>query len=470
MTVVSGRQILGARERQEDSFRIIRQDETDPDTDLLILLADGMGGHVGGEVASRLVVEVFEKHCISLSRNPRPADRLLEALEAANAALRAQIRQEPGLAGMGSTLVAAMKLGTKLYWLSVGDSILYLKRDSTLRRLNADHSVYGELVEHVREGRLTLEEAEAHPKRNALRSAIIGDRISLVDCNVIPLQPRDVILVASDGLETLEDLRIAELLSQPDRADPRAMSADLLSAVELVGRPRQDNATVVAYRFDPSTKATSSTKSLFASGPARMAVPLGNVALVAGAGAIALSLGGIIYAIGWGGQNVDPGEIAGEGAVAPPGAEVEKPLDVPRRPSTIDRPQPETGGIANGETGQETPPKVAEGPPETVPPRTGELISPPDAVQIAPSDGAVTEPRNVVPEASVPAPAPAVPVDPTGGAGSPNPGPEATAPDATKVTPKGADDRNQTSTSQKGQAPLQVQPAPQPPHPYRAGD
>jgi serine/threonine protein phosphatase PrpC len=424
-----------------------------------------MGGHVGGEVASRLVVDVFEKHCISLSRNPRPTDRLREALEAANAALRAQIVREPALAGMGSTLVAAMKLGTKLYWLSVGDSILYLKRDSTLRRLNADHSVYGELVEHVREGRMTLQEADVHPKRNALRSAIIGDRISLVDCNVIPLQPRDVILAASDGLETLEDRQIAELMSQPDRGDPRAMSADLLTAVEAAGRPRQDNATVVVYRFDPSSKAASSTKSLFASSPARMDLPLGKVALAAGAGAIALSLVGIVYAIGRGGWNPPPAEIAPD-----PGAEDSVPQDVPRGPSTIVRPQPEAGGGTSKEPMPETPPQGAAGPPQTIPPRTGELISPPDAGNALPRDGTLPEPEIVAPDDSAPPPVPAVPSDADGGAGSTKPGPMATAPDATKVTPEGTETEDRVAPSWEGQAPMPVQPARPRPRPDPAGD
>ncbi|WP_434618453.1 PP2C family protein-serine/threonine phosphatase [Tabrizicola sp. M-4] len=387
MTVVSGRQILGARERQEDAFRIIRQDETDPGTDLLILLADGMGGHVGGEVASRIVVEVFEKHCITVSRNPKPADRLVEALEAANAALRERIRREPELAGMGSTLVAAMKLGAKLYWLSVGDSVLYLLRDGQLRRLNADHSVYGELVEHVREGRLTQQEAETHPRRNALRSAIIGDRISLVDCNAIALQKRDVILAASDGLETLDERRILELMTQPDRAEPKAISADLLSAVEAAARPRQDNATVVVYRFDPSAKRAMSTESLFRAGAAAKGPALGRAAIAGGVGVVALALVALIYAIGWGGrEEVAPvaAEDAG-GVVAGPDA-----VSAPREPTAIERERPpvvapEVPG-EEAEAGEAEPEAdaapdaepAAEPEPETPePPVQGRVIAPP---------------------------------------------------------------------------------------------
>lgn len=341
MSFISGRQSLGARERQEDSFRIIRQNETDPGTDLLVLMADGMGGHVGGEIASRLVVEAFEKHCIALSRNPKPADRMVEALEAANTAVRDRIRREPELAGMGSTLVAAMKLGTKLYWLSVGDSVLYLLRDGTLRRLNADHSVYGELVEHVREGRLTQQEADQHPRRNALRSAIIGDRIALIDCNAIGLQPRDIVLAASDGLETLDDRRVAELMMQPDRSDPAAISADLLTAVDQAGRPRQDNTSVIVYRYDPSAKSALSTESLFRSADASPARPLGRIGLAGGAAAFAVALVGLIYAIGWGGKDAPPARTDTADALAAPNtgqAVVKAPV---RGPTTIARSEPE---------------------------------------------------------------------------------------------------------------------------------
>lgn len=399
MSFVSGRQSLGARERQEDSFRIIRQNEADPGTDLLILMADGMGGHVGGEVASRLVVEVFEKHCITLSRNPKPADRLVEALEAANSALRDRIRREPELAGMGSTLVAAMKLGNKLYWLSVGDSVLYLLRDGTLRRLNADHSVYGELMEHVREGRLTQQEADQHPKRNALRSAIIGDRIALVDCNAIVLQQRDLFLAASDGLETLDDRQIAELMMQPDRSDPAAISADLLTAVDQAGRPRQDNTSVVVYRYDPSAKSALSTESLFRSADASPARPFGPIGFAGGAAAVAVALVGLIYVIGWGGKDSPPQRTDGGDALAAPDtgqAVVKAPV---RGPTTIARSEPDAAETVVEGIGPETPAGSEAGIPEAVDPAgQGRPVTSPDAVPpIATGTGTAEERSDPVP-------------------------------------------------------------------------
>ena len=262
MNVVHGMQSVGERDNQEDAFRIVPATLPSPGADLLMLLADGMGGHVGGEVASSTVVEAFEQQCISGSRNPRPGERMHEAMVAANEALRQRIRKDPQLAGMGSTLVSVIKLGNRLFWLSVGDSLLYLYRDGELRRLNADHSVQGELMELVRAGTMRREEAENHPRRNALRSALIGGRVALVDANSIVLKPKDVVLLASDGIETLSEAQIAKILAQPDRHGPRAVCADLLNAVEATQKPRQDNTTIIAYRFDPDREQTSS--SLFA--------------------------------------------------------------------------------------------------------------------------------------------------------------------------------------------------------------
>lgn len=248
MSQVSGKQSVGRRENQEDAFKIVFQEDNNAGSDLLMLLSDGMGGHAGGEVASRLVCQVFAEHFIDKSRQTRPRPRLQESLAVANRALASRIKSSPELRGMGCTLIAALKMGERLVWISVGDSILFLLRDGRMQRLNADHSVFGELMELVRAGKMSLQEARAHPKRNALRSAILGGKIAMEDINSIELRKGDLIVLASDGLETLSDAEIAAILTRVERPDVRAVASDLLNAVEAKAEPSQDNTSVIVYQ------------------------------------------------------------------------------------------------------------------------------------------------------------------------------------------------------------------------------
>lgn len=248
MSQVSGKQSIGRRDNQEDAFKIVFQDDSNAGSDLLMLLSDGMGGHAGGEVASRLVCQVFAEHFIGKSRQTRPRPRLQESLAVANRALASKIKSSPDLRGMGCTLIAALKMGDRLVWISVGDSILFLLRNGRMQRLNADHSVFGELMEMVRAGKMSMQEARAHPKRNALRSAILGGKIAMEDLNSIELRKGDLLVLASDGLETLSDAEIATILTRVERPDVRAVASDLLNAVESKGAPSQDNTSVIVYQ------------------------------------------------------------------------------------------------------------------------------------------------------------------------------------------------------------------------------
>ncbi|MEM6465364.1 MAG: protein phosphatase 2C domain-containing protein, partial [Pseudomonadota bacterium] len=245
---VHGARSLGQRETQEDAYRLVLQSEKDPKTDVLMLVADGMGGHVGGEIASNLALKVFEKHFISGSQAPKPGDRLREALIKANEAISARVKEDPKLKGMGCTLIGALKLGDRIIWVSVGDSLIYLYRGGQLRRLNADHSLMAELMEAVNAGKMSLEEAKSHPRRNALRSAVIGEPLKLIDSNGIGLQSGDLLVIATDGLDTLDHDTLADALHRNQKGSVEAIAEGLLDLVEGAGKPNQDNTTVVAYR------------------------------------------------------------------------------------------------------------------------------------------------------------------------------------------------------------------------------
>lgn len=253
-------QHTGAREGQEDYLATLFERESDSSGDLLMLVADGMGGHAGGARASCLVIEKFRAAFLSQSPKQPPKERLHLAMQAANMALQHETQANPALKGMGTTLVAAWKHENGLLWLSVGDSPMYLYREGQLRRLNADHSFFGELMVKVAQGRLTLAEAKAHPKKNALRSALTGNAIKLVDVNHVRLNVNDTVIVATDGLDTLKESDLVQTVETYHRAGPNALCKKLIDATLDVGNPKQDNISLITY-VHGAKDSTPSTQS-----------------------------------------------------------------------------------------------------------------------------------------------------------------------------------------------------------------
>ena len=347
MVKVAGKQSLGKRERQEDAFKLVFQDEADPGSDLLMLVSDGMGGHAGGEVASNLACNVFGSHFVSHATATRPRPRLEQSLHAANSALADKIAQEPGLKGMGCTLIAALKIDDRLSWVSVGDSVMFLLRGGQLSRLNADHSVYGELMDMVRAGTLTQAEADRHPKRNALRSAVTGKSISLVDLEGIDLRTGDLVVIATDGLETIPDAEIAQILEKEERPDVRAVCSDLLNAVEGYGKATQDNTTVVVYSH-ASCGRTSSARSQWTSSGTEPSKPQRSRASLPIIGAVAAIGLAVLATLIW---------MAIRPAPPPPEpAEITTP-DAPSTPKTPRGPR-----AIEGERSEEEPVTEEDGP------------------------------------------------------------------------------------------------------------
>ena len=247
---VAGGQIQGDRGYQEDDFsiRLLTDENTPADEDrLLLVLADGMGGHAGGAEASKTVVEGFQDAFHHDADSV--ADRFNAGVTAANDRVSEKQQADPSLSEMGATLVAAVVLGADLYWVSVGDSLLWVFRDGRLHRLNADHSMRPVLQDLVELGRMTEEEALADPRANQLRSVIYGDAIPMIDMNAegFGLERGDLVVLASDGLETLPDEALAEVIKAGADDAERIVEA-LLDAIAGAGRPGQDNTTVLVYR------------------------------------------------------------------------------------------------------------------------------------------------------------------------------------------------------------------------------
>ena len=247
---VAGGQIQGGRDYQEDAFAV---SYLPPDQDpsgqgcLVLLLADGMGGHAGGAVASETVIQAFQEGFNQPTTGL--AERFHAAVGAANEAVREEQQADLALGDMGTTLVVAVVIGAALYWVSVGDSPLWLCRDGRLHRLNADHSMRPLLLDLVELGRLTEEEALSDPRIHQLRSAIYGETIPLIDMNAdgYVLEAEDLVLLASDGLETLPDAALAEVIEAGGSNSGTIVHA-LLDGVSAAGKPGQDNTTVVVYQ------------------------------------------------------------------------------------------------------------------------------------------------------------------------------------------------------------------------------
>ena len=210
------------RSGNEDSFMV---------EEPLFAVADGMGGHQGGEVASNLALE-------TLAPVAAGGD-LPETVRKANREVYRKASEDPNLSGMGTTLTAILADGDEFRVAHIGDSRLYLLRDGELQRLTTDHTVVERLVS---EGRLTSEEAEMHPQRSILTKALGVDEEVEPDDDRIQVRPQDRLLLCSDGLTGMvAEPEIQSLLAS--NPEPQAAADALVEAANQAGG--QDNITAV---------------------------------------------------------------------------------------------------------------------------------------------------------------------------------------------------------------------------------
>jgi len=259
--------IKGGRRRQEDAAIIVPPGRaTYPDAtqgvslqcgDLLIVLADGMGGHAGGETASRTVCEAMTLSLAEAAPDQAVANCLLQALRLANKQVGQAADNRPDLHGMGTTALGVCFSETGLAWVSVGDSPLYLIRNRELALLNEDHSLAPALDQLVEMGRLSPQDARNDPRRHMLRSAVTGEELDLIDvCHQpLALEPGDVIIAASDGIHAIESDEIARIATAYAHDGPDAIAEALLRAVMAIGDPSQDNTTLAIVTTAPASDA-----------------------------------------------------------------------------------------------------------------------------------------------------------------------------------------------------------------------
>jgi len=251
----AGGEIVGKRENQED-FYLFNSSDTSGGMEpcsradwVHIVIADGMGGHVGGEIASCQASVGFMRNLKDLKDNKSMKNhkRLENSLHVANERIRSWVITYPENNGMGCTLIGAIIEKNLLSWVSVGDSLLYLFRDGVLRKLNLDHSYASVLQEKVHSGEMTQEEANSHPQRNQLLTAVMGETLDLIDLpkQALKLKPKDRLLFATDGILSLTEEEISKFMSSILRSDLlEEYCQNILNLVTDKNRQEQDNTAV----------------------------------------------------------------------------------------------------------------------------------------------------------------------------------------------------------------------------------
>jgi protein phosphatase len=217
----------------------------------LWVIADGMGGHAGGSIASQLaiqsVVDHVQKSYGLFSSNPGKNVACIELLQQAvatgDAAIRHQVSNNPELEGMGTTVVIALLCpdpSTHLAIAHVGDSRAYLIRNGAIRSLTTDHSFVQRLLT---EGQITAEEATNHPNQNLLLRALGAEKQSTPDVSLHSLEPQDIVLLSTDGLTKMVDENDILAIVSAKNHSPVEACRKLIERANSHGG--KDNTTVV---------------------------------------------------------------------------------------------------------------------------------------------------------------------------------------------------------------------------------
>ena len=231
------------REGNEDSYLV---------HDPLFVVADGMGGHLAGDVASSTAVDVILSR--SETASAEDPQTLADLVRSANSAIWDKAHNDPTLRGMGTTCTLVLLNEDRAHFAHVGDSRAYLLRDGQLRQVTEDHTLVARMV---KEGRLQPEEAEHHPQRSIITRALGVDANVEVDLDSLQLQAGDRLLLCSDGLSSMIDHESIESALR-DQSEPQAAADELVRRANAAGG--EDNITVVLIDItDASSRGSAST-------------------------------------------------------------------------------------------------------------------------------------------------------------------------------------------------------------------
>jgi protein phosphatase len=231
------------REINEDSYNIIAGY---PGIPVTFIIADGMGGHNSGEVASKAAVDFVSDYILKSPQAIADSENVLliikEIMEKSNTHVYNKSLESETDSGMGTTLIVAVVNGKKLYIGHVGDSRLYLIREDKIERLTEDHSFIEELIKN---GTLTREEAENHPNKNVITRALGCAQEVQIDTYSHELRDEDICIVCTDGLTNmLSEQEIKDIVLGNE--EPQIACDRLVEQANLRGG--EDNITVMVFK------------------------------------------------------------------------------------------------------------------------------------------------------------------------------------------------------------------------------
>ncbi len=231
-------------------YRTLNEDSYFVDEEIgLFVLADGVGGHDAGDLASGIAVAVFQEWADEIHKLPADSmdtsptgrlETLKELVNQANHRVYERSLTRSFSNGMGTTIIGGFITPFELIYAHVGDSRLYILRDGVLEQITTDHSLVQKLVDI---GQLTAQEARVHRHRNIIDRAIGFEPTVDIDCEICPLNPDDIVLACTDGLHDMivDDTEIARIII--DASDLDAASRGLIDKVLDYGG--KDNVTLV---------------------------------------------------------------------------------------------------------------------------------------------------------------------------------------------------------------------------------
>lgn len=209
----------------------------------LFIVADGMGGHVAGEIASKLAVKTVNSYIQEHVGKDNLESLLKQAIIQANTSIYQMALSKEDFSGMGTTVTAVYIDGKKLHWGHVGDSRIYLLRNGEFRQITNDHSLVWELVQS---GSITREDAQNHPKRNILTRAVGTSCLINVDTGTLSWEAGDVVLMCTDGLTNMvSEEEICKLMQRKD-CDPSSIVEQLVMQAKNAGG--FDNITTILLK------------------------------------------------------------------------------------------------------------------------------------------------------------------------------------------------------------------------------